>query len=78
MQRLTDRQVEILEYILSSLRELGYPPTRKEICRRMGFKSPNAAESHLRALEQKGAITVWPGIARGIRVNASRVTALSS
>ena len=34
----------------------------------MGFKSPNAAEEHLRALERKGAIEMLPGASRGIRV----------
>jgi repressor LexA len=44
------------------------PPTRAEIAGAFGFASPNAAEDHLRALAKKGAITLEPGSARGIRL----------
>ena len=43
-------------------------PTRAEIAGAFGFASPNAAEDHLRALAKKGAITLEPGSARGIRL----------
>jgi len=65
---LTVRQTEILELIQSHISDTGYPPTRAEICKIMGFKSPNAAEDHLRALSRKGVIEVLPGTSRGIRV----------
>ncbi len=65
---LTPRQTEILELIRSHIADTGYPPTRAEICRIMGFKSPNAAEDHLRALSRKGAIEVLSGTSRGIRI----------
>ncbi len=65
---LTPRQTEILELIRSHIADTGYPPTRAEICEIMGFKSPNAAEDHLRALSRKGVIEVLPGTSRGIRV----------
>ncbi len=44
------------------------PPTRAEMCASLGFRSPNAAEEHLRALERKGAIEMIPGASRGIRI----------
>ena len=65
---LTPRQTEILELIRSHIADTGYPPTRAEICKAMGFKSPNAAEDHLRALSRKGAIEVLSGTSRGIRI----------
>lgn len=68
MQKLTPRQAEILELIKSSLEHHGYPPTRMEIAARLGFKSPNAAEEHLKALARKGAIEMTPGASRGIRI----------
>jgi repressor LexA len=67
-EELTPRQAEILELIRETLEETGMPPTRDDICRAFGFASPNAAESHLRALERKGVIEVVPGTARGIRL----------
>lgn len=65
---LTRRQQEILAFIHQALEAEGRPPTRAEVCRAFGFKSPNAAESHLRALAAKGAITLAEGRARGIRL----------
>jgi repressor LexA len=68
MEDLTSRQKEILHLIREHTETSGFPPTRADICRAMGFKSPNAAEDHLRALERKGAIEMLPGASRGIRI----------
>ena len=68
MQGLTPRQQEILQLIKDFIGETGMPPTRAEIAAKLGFKSPNAAEDHLRALQRKGAIEMIPGSSRGIRV----------
>ena len=68
MQELTSRQEEILNYIKEYLQQTGFPPTRSDIAQEMGFKSPNAAEDHLRALARKGAIEIIPGTSRGIRL----------
>ena len=65
---LTARQQELLSLIKAWLVERGMPPTRAEICAALGFRSPNAAEEHLRALQRKGAIEMMPGASRGIRV----------
>lgn len=71
MNKLTSRQEEILGFIKEYLNETGFPPTRSEIAEKMGFKSPNAAEEHLRALARKGAIEMLPGTSRGIRLPIS-------
>ena len=68
MDELTDRQSEILKLVRELTEVSGYPPTRAEIAERMGFRSVNAAEQHLRALEKKGAIEISSGSSRGIRV----------
>lgn len=68
MIKLTPRQAEILAFIKDYQQETGFPPTRSEIAKKMGFKSPNAAEEHLRALERKQAIQMVPGTSRGIRL----------
>jgi repressor LexA len=72
MDELTDRQGEILQLIKELTEVSGFPPTRAEIAERMGFKSVNAAEQHLRALEKKGAIEISAGSSRGIRVMDGR------
>jgi len=68
MDNLTDRQAEILRLVRELTEVSGYPPTRAEIAERMGFRSVNSAEQHLRALEKKGAIEITSGSSRGIRV----------
>jgi len=73
MSKLTPRQVEILAFIKRCLEEHGYPPTRAEIARELGFKSPNAAEEHLKAMARKGAIRMTPGASRGICIPGSEV-----
>ena len=69
MENLTSRQTEIFEFIKSEIEFNGYPPTRSEIAKVFGFKSPNAAEDHLKALKKKGAIDIIAGTSRGISVN---------
>ncbi|GAA0786261.1 MULTISPECIES: transcriptional repressor LexA [Pseudomonadati] len=68
MRPLTPRQAEILELIKNNISETGMPPTRAEIATRLGFKSANAAEEHLKALAKKGFIEIMPGTSRGIRL----------
>jgi len=68
MIKLTPRQDEVLECIRAYIISTGFPPTRAEIARELGFKSPNAAEEHIKALARKGAIEIMPGASRGIRV----------
>jgi repressor LexA len=71
MRELTPRQREILILIQKVMRDTGMPPTRAEIAEALHFRSPNAAEEHLRALERKGAIELLPGTSRGIRLKDS-------
>ncbi|MFZ9121846.1 MAG: transcriptional repressor LexA [Burkholderiaceae bacterium] len=68
MKHLTDRQQEILSFIEAHIEQTGYPPTRAEICQALGFRSPNAAEEHLKALVRKGAISMVAGASRSIRL----------
>jgi repressor LexA len=68
METLTARQAQILKLIEEYTESSGFPPTRNEICAAMGFRSPNAAEEHLRALARKGVIEMVPGASRGIRL----------
>ncbi len=68
MSKLTKRQSEILNFLKSWIEDNGYPPTRAEIAKELGFKSPNAAEDHLKALARKGAIEMIPGASRGLKI----------
>ncbi len=68
MQNLTARQAQVLDFIRQHISDTGYPPTRADIAGELGFKSPNAAEEHLKALARKGAIEMVPGTSRGLRL----------
>jgi repressor LexA len=68
MSALTETQQAILALITERIAVDGMPPSQTEIARAMGFSGVRAAQYHLEALEQAGAIRRVPGKARGIRV----------
>lgn len=57
VQGLTQRQQMVLDFIRQSISDRGYPPTLREIGARMGIRSTNGVNDHLRALERKGYLT---------------------
>lgn len=68
MRDLTSRQQEILQFVRDRIEATGLPPTRIEIAQQFGFRSPNAAEEHLKVLARKGVLELMPGASRGIRL----------
>jgi repressor LexA len=68
MKEITSQQQRVLDCIQIYLNKTGFPPTRADICKKLGFKSPNSAETHLRALEKKGFIAIESGTSRGISI----------
>jgi repressor LexA len=71
MEKLTQRQQQVLDFVRQHISDTGYPPTRADIAQQLGFKSANAAEEHLKALARKGAIEMVAGASRGIRLPES-------
>jgi len=71
LKPLTKRQQEIFDFILECMNDNGAPPTRVEIAEHFGFRSANAAEDHLKALDKKGHIELRSGTSRGIFINES-------
>lgn len=68
MKALTTRQQQVYDLIRDHIGQTGMPPTRAEIAQQLGFRSPNAAEEHLKALARKGVIEIVSGASRGIRL----------
>ncbi|MBG6248211.1 MULTISPECIES: transcriptional repressor LexA [Symbiopectobacterium] len=68
MKALTTRQQQVYDLIRDHIAQSGMPPTRAEIAQQLGFRSPNAAEEHLKALARKGVIETVSGASRGIRL----------
>lgn len=71
MAQLTPRQSQVLKIIQEFIAEYGMPPTRADIARELGFRSINAAEEHLKALQKKGVLELIPGASRGIQLKDS-------
>ncbi len=69
LKPLTKRQREIFDFIVTSVASNGAPPTRIEIAKHFGFRSPNAAEDHLKAIDRKGHIELRSGTSRGIVIS---------
>lgn len=68
MKALTARQQQVYDLVRDHISQTGMPPTRAEIAASLGFRSPNAAEEHLKALARKGVIEIVSGASRGIRL----------
>ena len=76
MKALTARQQQVYDLIRAHINQTGMPPTRAEIAAQLGFRSPNAAEEHLKALARKGVIEIVSGASRGIRLIQDEVDGL--
>lgn len=72
MEDLSRKQEQVLKFLMDFNAEHGFPPTIRELCHGLGFKSLNTAHFHLRSLEKKGYIEVHPGKGRGITLPGSR------
>jgi repressor LexA len=65
---ITDRQREILDLILETVRRRGYPPSVREIGEAVGLSSPSTVHSHLSALVAAGLLRRDPSKPRAIEV----------
>jgi repressor LexA len=63
----TEKQMAVLDYIRQHQQDTGIPPSVRDIQRQFGFKSPNAAFTHLRALARKGLIEQLAGKTWGLK-----------
>ncbi len=67
MIKLTTRQKEILEFIDRAIRENGFPPTLREICKTFSISSTNGARYHIHRLKKMGYLDIDPGKSRGVK-----------
>ena len=75
--RITQRQREVLQYIVRHSRESGHPPTIAELQNSFGFKSPNSVTTHVRALQAKGCLEKRPRTARGLILSRNLLSRLA-
>ncbi len=68
-RRLTERQQQILRTIWEFIRERGYPPSIREIGRRVGITSTSVVNYNLDRLEHEGLLERDRGYSRGLRLS---------
>jgi len=73
-KNLTNRQQQILDFIDSTIRDRGFPPSVREIGEAVGLTSPSTVHSHMSTLQDKGYIERDPSIPRGIKVRRDPAT----
>ena len=69
MERLTEKQERVLQFIISFVRENSVPPTVREIMKGLGFSSPRPVQDHLKILQRKGYLTIKSNSSRGIELS---------
>lgn len=74
MEKLSQKQLQILEYMKKEVREKGYPPSVREICDAVGLKSTSTVHGHLERLERKGYIKRDPSKPRAIEIFTNNST----
>lgn len=74
---LTVRQQEVFDLLVKFQKQHGYPPSNAEVARMMGAASVNAAADMLRSLQRRGAISITPGVSRGITISGLGTEALA-
>ena len=68
MKYLTERQRDILSFIVAFQKERGVAPTHREICDHFGFSSYGTVYKHLSLLQKKGLIRRDWNQKRGVEV----------
>ena len=71
---LTDRHREILDFIESSMRDRGYPPSVREIGEAVGLTSPSTVHTHLATLQREGYLRRDPTKPRALEVRYDPVS----
>lgn len=66
--KITQKQMEILEFIKQEILDKGYPPAVREICEAVDLKSTSSVHAHLSTLEKNGYIRRDPTKPRAIEI----------
>lgn len=77
MAKLTAKQQQIYDYILSFTSEHGYPPSVREIGAAIGLKSPSTVHFHIKGLEEAGVLVKAEGKTRAITLPGAMHTSSS-
>ena len=70
MEKISAKQQQILDYIRNYIREQGFPPAVRDICKGVGLRSPSSVHGHLQTLQRLGYIERRDGKTRGLNIIA--------
>ena len=68
MTKLTDKELQIYEYVRDCIEQNGYAPVVRDICAALGIRSTSTVHAYLHRLETKGYLKMSGGKSRAIRV----------
>lgn len=68
------QEKRVFDYIKEQIREKGYPPSVREICAALGFKSTSSAHQYISRLAEKGYIDKSDLKTRAIRIKGDEPT----
>lgn len=71
---LNDKEQKVFEYIKKQIKDTGYPPSVREICAAVGFKSTSSAHQYIWRLAEKGYIDKGDLKTRAIRIVGNEST----
>ena len=71
---LNEKEQRVLEYIKKQIKDTGYPPSVREICSALGFKSTSSAHQYIWRLAEKGYIDKGDLKTRAIKVVGTEST----
>ena len=69
MEKLKPKEQKVYDYIAKSLRENGYAPSVRDICRDLGYKSTSTVHMYLNRLDMFGYISKDDGKSRALKIN---------
>ncbi len=78
MEKLKPKEQKIYDYIAKSVRENGYAPSVRDICRDLGYKSTSTVHMYLNRLDLLGYISKDDGKSRALKLvgNTPKINAV--
>lgn len=78
MEKLKPKEQKVYDYIAKSLKENGYAPSVRDICRDLGYKSTSTVHMYLNRLDMFGYISKVDGKSRAVKINNEEAPTVSA
>lgn len=78
MEKLKPKEQKVYDYIAKSLRDNGYAPSVRDICRDLGYKSTSTVHMYLNRLDMFGYISKDDGKSRALKLTDDTMPKVSA